>query len=267
MAPRKEDRKLSFPSRIVCLSYDVAEILYAIGSADKIVGKPSGFAGPGMEKVKSIGGFGTPDIDTIVALEPDIVIGYSEICSGVMARLIRQNINALALHHASLEETYASIALLGRITGNTAEAGALIDNMRLELRKIAAYIPKNARRPVVYFEEWNTPCVCGMQWVSEIIGIAGGKDGFAGRARAKRYLEREVTPFDITAAAPEIILASWCGKPIDIESFKHRPGWESVPAVKSGRIYEIPGEIILHPGPSLVEGARYISDIINRFAS
>jgi len=258
---------LHYPSRIVCLSYDVTEILYAIGGAARIVGTPSGFLQPGMEKVTSIGGFGSPDIGIIKTLRPDIVIGYSEICAGTMAELTRLNITALALQHTSLEEIYASIELLGGITGNVPEAAALKNNIRRKLRETAAYIPKNSRRPVVYFEEWNNPYVCGTRWVSEIIAIAGGRDGFAGRSLAKKYLERAVTAFDVAAAAPEIILASWCGKKVDIGSFKKRPGWESVPAVKTGRIFEVPGEIILHPGPSLIEGARYISDIINRHAS
>ncbi len=257
----------SLPSRIVCLSYDIVEILHGIGCSEKIVGKPAGVNLPGMESVKSIGGFGNPDVSIIVSLKPDIVIGYSEICAGTMAQLIRQNITTLTLQHTSLDEIYASIALLGRVTGNTIEAVALIDTMQHKFREIAAYIPKQSRRPAVYFEEWNKPYVCGTQWVSEVIAIAGGVDSFAKHCRAKKYLEREVTAFDVAAAAPEIILASWCGNPVNIESFKQRPGWESVPAVKSGRIYEVPGEIILHPGPSLIEGARFISDIINAYAS
>jgi len=265
MVSRNNKADRPFPSRIVCLSYDVVEILCAIGNAERIVGKPSGINKPGTENAVSIGGFANPDVSAITALRPDLVIGYSEICANTLARLIRQNINTLALHHTSLDEIYASIALLGRVTGNIPEATALIDTMRREFAKIAAGSGGTVR-PVVYFEEWNNPYVCGTSWVSEIITIAGGTDGFAKRCRAKRYLEREVTALEVAAAAPEIILASWCGNPVDIDSFKRRPGWESVPAVKTGRVYEVPGEIILQPGPSLVEGARYISDIINRFA-
>ena len=257
----------TYPSRIICLSYDAVEILHSIGCAEKIVGQPAGISKPSPKSAKSIGGFGNPDTGIIEALKPDIVIGYSEICADVIAQLTRKNITTLALQHTSLDEIYISITLLGRVTGNTTEAGVLIETMRRKLREIAAYIPKNSRRPVVYFEEWNKPYVCGTQWVSEVINIAGGIDGFSNHCRAKKYLEREVTTNDVTAAAPEIILASWCGNPVNIESFKRRPGWESVPAVKTGRIYEVPGEIILHPGPSLIAGAKYINDIINTQAS
>jgi iron complex transport system substrate-binding protein len=265
MAARPNKAETAFPSRIVCLSYDAVEILNAVGSGERVIGKPTG--APGPENAGNIGGFGRPDIDAIAALKPDIVIGYSEISAGAAAQLIRRNINTLVLQHTSLDETYASIALLGRITGNNGGAYRLIADMRREFREIAALTPQGQRRPVVYFEEWHEPYVCGTQWVSEVIDIAGGTDGFAHRCRPKRYLEREVTTAEVAAAAPEIIFASWCGNPVDIDAIKSRPGWESVPAVKNGRIYEVPGEIILQPGPSLVKGARFFADIIRQFTS
>jgi iron complex transport system substrate-binding protein len=266
MAPENKKTESYSLSRIVCLSYDLVEILCSIGCSERIIGKPTGIDKPGLENAKSIGGFGNPDIGVIAGLKPDIVFGYSEICADAAAQLTRLNIPTMIFQHTSLDEIYSSITLLGRITGNIPEAAGLVEKMRRQFRELAAYVPKNSRRPVVYFEEWNKPYVCGVQWVSELISIAGGTDGFANRCRAKRYLEREVTAFDVTASAPEIILAAWCGKPVDTASFKKRPGWESVPAVKTGRIYEIPAELILHPGPSLIEGARYISDIINGHA-
>ena len=243
------------------------DILCSIGCGKKIIGKPTGKNKPGIEDAENIGGFARPDINAIIALKPDLVIGYSEICSKTMAELISRNINTLTLHHTSLNEMYESISLLGRITGSTEEATASIASIKKELREISAYVDKRSRRPMVYFEEWNSPYVCGVRWVSEIIDIAGGADGFAHRSHLKKYLEREVTAFDVATAAPEIILASWCGKPIDINSFKQRPGWESVPAVKTGRIYEVPGELILQPGPSLVKGAKFLHDIFNKHAS
>ncbi len=254
-----------FPSRIVCLSYDIFEILCAIGCGERIVGKPSGADKPGIERAVDIGGFAKPDINAIVAVKPDIVIGYSEICAGAMAKLINQNINTLVLHHTSLEEIYESAALLGRVAGNTREADTLINNMRREFRKIAVAASKRPHRPAIYFEEWNNPYVCGIQWVSEIIDIAGGRDVFRHKSQPRKFLERRVTAEEIAAAAPEIILASWCGNPVETGSFQRRPGWEAVPAIKTNSIYEVPGEIILQPGPGLVKGAKFMSDIIDKY--
>jgi iron complex transport system substrate-binding protein len=267
MVPKNNKPENGVSSGIVCLSYDTVDILCSIGCGKKIIGKPSGINKPELENAVNIGGFGSPDIETIVSLRPELVIGYSEICSKTIAELTSRNINTLVLHHTSLSEIYGSISLLGRITGNNDEAIQLIASLQKDFRGISAFVAKGARRPKVYFEEWNQPPVCGVQWVSEIIGIAGGQDCFASRCRAKKYLEREVTAFDVAAASPEIILASWCGKPVDINSFKQRSGWESVPAVKTGRIYPVPGEFILQPGPSLVKGAKFLHDIFNKQAS
>lgn len=263
MAQKNNQRVPDLPEMIVCLSYDIYEILYAIGSAGKIIGKPSGGNRPGTEKAAKIGGYGTPDIDAIIATNPDIVIGYSEICARTMSKLISRNINTLALHHSNLKEIYASTALLGKITGNTREADILIESMQREFCGIGATVPGQQRRPAIYFEEWNKPYVCGVEWVTEIIDVAGGRDCFAYKSRPKRYTERKITTEEIQKAAPVIILASWCGNPVDKESFKQRPGWESVPAVKNGAIYEVPGEMILQPGPGLVKGARFIKNIID----
>jgi iron complex transport system substrate-binding protein len=261
-----EMRDNNFPARIVCLSYDVLDILCSVGGLSRIAGKPSGAERPGTGQAQTIGGFGSPDFETIVALRPDMVIGYGEICGNITARLIRQGITALVLQHTSLGEIYQTIGFLGKICDKTPEAAALTKTMRRDFEKIAAEQSRRSRRPTVYFEEWNKPYVCGIQWVSEIIAIAGGNDGLAHRCHSKKFMERAVTTEEVTAAAPEIILASWCGNPVDIDSIKRRPGWESIPAVKNGHVYEIPGEIILQPGPGLVEGARYLQGIINRFA-
>ena len=256
-----------FPARIVCLSYDVFNILYELGCAENIVGKPSGAGAdePGIEHAQNIGGFGSPDFDAIVALNPDMVIGYSEISTKIMSRLIMHEVNVLVLQHASLEEIYRSIKFLGKICGKTSEATALTNTMREEFQKISDSRPKQYHRPVVYFEEWDKPYVTGIKWVSEIIDITGGTDGFAHRCRSQKAMERVVTSEEVVAVAPDIILASWCGKPVDIDSIKRRPGWELIPAISQGHIYEVPGEIILQPGPALIEGARYFSNIVSQY--
>lgn len=256
-----------FPNRIVCLSYDVVKTICALGCSEKIAGCPSGAGAgkPGMENAQDIGGFANQDFDKIVQTGPDIVIGYSEISSKIMSLLINHGTSVLVLQHASLEETYRAIILLGKICGKTAEAITLNNTMRDEFRKISTGRQEQSHRPIVYFEEWDKPYVYGMKWVSEVIAIAGGIDGFTHRGHSRKFTERVVTTEEVAAMAPDIILASWCGKPVDIDSIKRRPGWEAIPAVSRGHIYEVPGEIILQPGTALVEGAKYISKIINQF--
>ena len=265
----KKDSKTydSFPSRIVCLSYDIFDIICELGGATRIVGKPKGTHKPGTEGAVEIGGFSKPDIETVIATQPDIVIGYSEICTNTMTQLTNLNINTLTLHHTSLEEIYQSIKLLGGMIGKPREATNLTEAMQGGFLEVAVRASRRSHRPVIYFEEWNNPYVCGTQWVSEVIGMVGGKDGFAHICHHKKFTERKVTTEEVIAARPEIILASWCGNPVDVSSIKRRPGWEAIPAVKHNLIYEVPGEMILQPGLSLTRGARFISDIIDKYAN
>ncbi len=268
MEPQYAGLAHDFPSRIVCLSYDTFNILCELGCAEKIIGKPVG-AGKNRsstEYIQNIGSFGSPIFEAIVALKPDIVIGYSEITAGIMAQLITQEINVLDLQHASLEEIYRSIIILGRICNKNREAAALINAMRQGFKEISSGIPQRRPKPVVYFEEWDEPHVCSIKWISEIISIAGGIDAFAHRCISQKAMERIVTSSEVIALGPDIIIASWCGKPVDIDAIKQRPGWDAIPAVSQNRIYEVPGEIILQPGPALIEGARCFSKIINQNA-
>ena len=105
-------------------------------------------------------------------------------------------------------------------------------------------------RPRVYFEEWDEPLIAGIGWVSELIEIAGGSDVFARLRTAQAAKDRIVAPEAVIAAAPEVILASWCGKKVVPSRIAARPGWAAIPAVRSGRIVEIKSPLILQPGPA-----------------
>ena len=250
--------------RIVCLSPDLVNTLCALGCAGRIVGKPLESDLPGTENAELLGYFArTSDTEKIAGLEPDLVIGFSHTCAKVMSRLIENNINVLALQYSNLSEIYRAMRLLGAVLGKAAEAEWLVSAMQGELDAIAGQSAAASTRPSVYFEEWNKPHVCGLEWISEIIAIAGGRDVFADRCRPKKFNERMVTTEEVVAAAPDIMLVSWCGKPLDAAEIKQRPGWQAVPAVANGRIYEVPGDIILRPGVALIEGARFIRQIIS----
>ncbi len=252
------------PDRIVCLSYDAVDMLVSIGASADIVGIPAGTTGPGLEHAVSIGGFAKPDLGLILSLHPDLVIGYDSINAPSAARLIRENVATLILQHSCIAEVYASVALLGAVTGRTDEAASVIKTMQNEFLGLTHEASRSLARPVVYFEEWDKPMTCGPRWISELIGMAGGVDAFRERAEKRKFIERKVTSEDVVNAAPDIILASWCGKPVDTASFGRRSGWESMPAVRNGLIYEVPGEIVLRPGPSLVHGASYLRDLFAR---
>ncbi len=250
-------------NRIVCLSPDLVSTLYALGCAGLIVGKPEESELPGTETATVLGRFArTSDESQIVALNPDLVIGFSSTCDKVMSRLIAANINVLALHYSNLDEIYRATVLLGNLLGKLEEAAKIVSTMKAGFSDTSAGVPRSKPRPKVYFEEWDKPHVCGLEWISEIISIAGGVDVFASRCQPKKFMERIITTDEVVAAAPDIILASWCGKPFTAEAIKNREGWNQIPAVVNNRVYEIPADIILRPGLALIEGARYIRQII-----
>ena len=143
-----------------------------------------------------------------------------------------------------------------------------MQDIRDEVKQYREYSAGWPDRPRVYFEEWMDPLVAGIRWVSELIEIAGGRDVFAELAQGRSARERVVAPAEVVRRDPQIILASWCGKPVDPAGDRRRvPGWSAIAAVAAGQIHEIAGEDVLAPGPSLMHGVRRIHEIIQTFQS
>tara|TARA_B100000963_G_C22615071_1_gene666900 strand:+ start:458 stop:1174 length:717 start_codon:yes stop_codon:yes gene_type:complete len=202
-------------------------------------------------------------VKRICALEPDLIIGFSDIQADFAAKLIKANQQVLIFNQRSIEEILEVILTIGRIVAAEERAQHLVDGYRSsidEARKKANGIEK---RPRVYFEEWDEPAFSAIRWVSELIEIAGGEDIFAEKSHGKLAGEREVQWSDVVDMNPDIILASWCGKPVDVESIRQRPGWDGITAVKNNRIHEIDPSIILQPGPaSLTDGLKAIQSLL-----
>ncbi len=239
------------PRRIVCLTEEPTEILYALGEGKRVVGISAWTVRPpeAREDKPIVCAFTGGNVDRICELEPDLVIGFSDIQADLASKLIARNQQVLIFNQRSIEEILDVILVLGRMVGREGKAKDLIKGYRARLAKIAKR-HAGAARPKVYFEEWPDPMISGIQWVSELIGIAGGEDIFADKARGKLAKERMPTSEEVIAAAPEVIVASWCGKPVKLDSFAQRELWDEMPAVREGRIHEIASELILQPGPA-----------------
>jgi len=143
------------------------------------------------------------------------------------------------------------IRTLGALVGAVDKAELLVRSYQAGLTEVAASV-RGRTRPRVYFEEWDDPLISGICWVSELIEIAGGDDVFAELRTRKSAKDRIVAPSDVVAAAPDIILASWCGKKVVPRKIRERPGWDAIPAVRNGRVIEIKSPLILQPGPAAV---------------
>ena len=239
------------PSRIVCLTEETVETLYLLGEQDRIVGV-SGYAvrPPQVRREKPrVSAFTSADIPAILALEPDLVLTFSDLQAEIAAELIRAGVAVHAFNQRDVAGILAMIRTLGGLVGVSERADALVRHYEERLRQLSGRLA-NRPTPRVYFEEWDEPLISGIGWVSELIEIAGGEDVFAELRHAAAARNRIVTSEAVIAAAPDVILASWCGKRVVPDRIRQRPGWDAIPAVRLGRIVEIKSPLILQPGPA-----------------
>ncbi|MGE0598102.1 MAG: cobalamin-binding protein [Dehalococcoidia bacterium] len=248
------------PQRIVCLTAETAEIAFAVGAGERVVGV-SGYAvrPPEARKKPKVAAFQTAHVPRILALRPDLALGFSDLQAGIAAELIRAGVNVLNTNQRTLAETYDAIALIGAVLGEPERGEGLATEVRTAIEAVSP--PPGARRPRVYFEEWDDPLISGIAWVSELIEVAGGDDIFPELRECGRAPERVVSPDEVIARSPDIIVASWCGKKARLEKIAARPGWHTISAVRDGQLFEIKAPDVLQPGPSLVHGARRLSEI------
>src|SRR5690554_999727 len=253
------------PERIICLTEETVETLYLLGQEHRIVGV-SGYAvrpkRVRREKPR-VSAFTSADIPKILALEPDLVLTFSDLQADIAASLLREGVTVMGFNQRDIAGILAMIRSLGALTGTLEQAEELAAGYEARLSRLHAQRPEKERRPLVYFEEWDEPMISGIKWVSELIEIAGGRDAFPELSGEKAAKDRIVTGEQVIAAQPDVILASWCGKKVRPERIAERPGWGSIPAVRNQRIVEIKSPLILQPGPAaLTEGLDAILDAL-----
>jgi iron complex transport system substrate-binding protein len=258
------------PRRIVCLTEEPTEVLYALGEQDRIVGISGFTVRPSRarrEKPK-VSAFTSAKIDAILDLEPDFVVGFSDIQADIAAELIRRGVEVWISNHRSVAGILDYVRRLGALVGASAKASAYADQLEAGLREIEQAAANLPRRPKVYFEEWDEPRISGIQWVAELVRIAGGDDIFPERAACSLAKDRILANDDeIIARAPDIVFGSWCGKKFRPDKVAARPGWAKVPAVRDGELNEIKSPVILQPGPAaLTDGVREMHAHIARWA-
>jgi iron complex transport system substrate-binding protein len=245
----------SIPQRIVCLSAEAADWLWRIGAWDRVVGVTAYFTPPVAAPAKPhVSGFSSANLQQIAELNPDLIITFSDVQAGVAGALIHCGFPVLATNQRTLAETEATLALLARVVNREREGEVLLREFRERLEPVI----NPEFRPRVYFEEWNDPLITGIAWVSELIERAGGRDLFAELRQRRAAPDRIVTPEQVRQADPEIIFASWCGKPMQLADITSRPHWRAMTAVCERCVFEIPGQDILQPGFRLVHGYNQI---------
>ena len=252
------------PERIVCLTAETAEILYALSAGDQVVGISGYTTWPPEARSKpKVGGYTTIRLDKVLGLKPDLVLAYSDLQADVVRDLIRRGVTVVTLNQRSLVEILQAVQMIGSIIGKPADALRLVAMMEAAFGQVRASASALPRRPRVYFEEWDDPLISGIQWVGELIDLAGGEDIFPELRKGRTASERVVATDEVIRRDPEIIVASWCGKKVRPERIAQRPGWDAITAVKNGRIHEIKSAHILQPGLSILNGLQQLQKIIS----
>ena len=260
----------ALPERIVCLTEEPTEVLYALGQERRIVGI-SGFtvrpARARQEKPK-VSAFTSAKVERILELKPDLAIGFSDIQADIAQALIKAGVEVWIANHRSVEQILGYVLRLGAMVGAADHARRYVDTLRAHIDGVRGSAAALPRRPRVYFEEWDEPAISAIRWVSELVAIAGGDDVFPQRAAAGLAKDRIVAgPSEIVHAAPDVIIGSWCGKKFRPERVAARSGFADVPAVRDGELHEIKSPLILQPGPAaLTDGLDALHAIIARWA-
>ncbi len=254
----------SFPRRIACLTEETVETLYLLGEQDRIVGV-SGYTArpPEARRKPKISAFTTAKFEKILAVQPDLVLAFSDLQAEIVRELMRRGVTVFAFNQRSVEEIFDMILVLSRIVGVERKGAELAVRLRAELDAIRASAAGFPTRPRVLFEEWKDPLISGIRWVEELIEVAGGTPVFPELRFGQAAQDRVVDPALVVDRAPEVIIASWCGMKVNKAAIRGREGWAAIPAVRNGHIYEIKSTYILQPGPAaLTEGVRQLHRIL-----
>jgi iron complex transport system substrate-binding protein len=250
----------SYPERIVCLTEETTETLYLLGQGDRIVGVSGYTVRPPEARLKpKISAFINAKFDKIQALEPDLVLAFSDLQADLSAELVRRGIAVVTFNQRSVAEILQMIRMLGGLVGCQAEAERLAGRLGADLDRLRERASRFPARLRVFFEEWDEPLISGIRWVEELVEIAGGAPIFPELAAGALAKDRIVDPAEVARRDPQVIFASWCGKKMKKSTIQSRPGWDTVSAVRDDRIFEIKSTYILQPGPaSLTEGVRLL---------
>jgi iron complex transport system substrate-binding protein len=252
------------PRRVVCLTEETTETLYRIGAGDLVVGV-SGFTvrPPEARRKPRVSSFLSADAEAIVALRPDLVVGFSDLQADIAKDLVRRGVPVLITNQRSVAEILQTIRLVTAAVGRAEAGAALAGELAAGLARLGDAASSLPRRPRAFFEEWPDPLISGIRWVSELVELCGGEDVCAESRASQAASGRIFAPGEVARRDPEVVIASWCGKKARREVIAGRPGFAATSAVKEDQLYEVKSAVILQPGPAaLTAGAAQLAAIL-----
>ena len=259
------------PERIVCLTEETTETLYLLGEERRIVGISGYTVRPprARQEKPRVSAFLSAKNEKILALKPDLVLGFSDLQADILRDLAKAGLNVMVFNQRSVDEILSMILTLSSIVGVADKGAALVRELESGLASVRRAAGRFEKKPRVYFEEWDEPMISGIRWVSELVEIAGGEDVFKHLSFSQSAPGRIVADGgEVVKRSPDVIIGSWCGKKFRPERVAARPGWDEIPAVRNGELHEIKSADILQPGPAaLTDGVRRIGEILGAWAS
>jgi len=254
----------TYPRRVVCLTEETTEVLYRIGAGDRVVGVSGYTVRPKEARTKpKVSSFLDADFDKILALKPELVLGFSDLQADLGRELCKRGVPVFLFNQRSIAEILQAVRITGALVGLADAADALAKELEANLRRHAENATKLPKRPRVFFEEWHEPLISGIRWCSELVELVGGEDVCAPLRIEQGAKGRIVDAKDIAAKDPEVVIASWCGRKAQEKLIRARPGWDTVSAVKHDQLYEVKSTFILQPGPAaLTDGVDQLARIV-----
>ncbi|WCL49434.1 cobalamin-binding protein [Leptospira sp. GIMC2001] len=259
---------MNYPQKIICLTEETTELFYLLGEQKRIAGVTTYTVRPKQAKQEKpiVSSFISGNIKKIKSLNPDLIIGFSDIQGDLARDLIKEGLNVFITNQRSIEEIFQTMILLGSLVGRTTETIHLVDQWKMKIDDIKNSMRIYKYRPRIFFQEWNEPIITGIKWVSELIQICGGEDAFDNLKEKSLAKDRIISGSDVENENPDIIIGSWCGKPVDFDWVRNHTQWQDVNAIKNNQIYEIDSSIILQPGPALfIDALDSMSSIVKKY--
>jgi len=254
------------PQRIISLAPSNTEILFALGLGDRVVGVTEycDYPPEALEKEK-VGGYSTPDIEKIIALEPDLILASSIHAKEIIPALEERGLIVFALEPQNLDGILADIRVVGEITGSEKEASELVAQMERRVKAVTEKTDKlrEDQRPRVFYPVWHDPLwtVGSETFVNELIEKAGGVNIFRD---IKRY--KTVDLETVIARNPEIIIAAAGHEDAGEELFKwvkSEARLSVTEAHRNNRVYLIDSDVVERAGPRIVEGLEVLAKCIH----